>query len=79
MLRSKRPNVIMTKYTNDVITLIVYVVIIALIIAFGPLAVIWSLNTLFPVLAIPYTFWNWLAVMVLNATWMSKSIIKKDD
>lgn len=42
--------------------------IIALLIAviiFGPLAFIWGLNTLFPVLAIPYTFWTWLATLVV--------------
>ncbi len=33
---------------------------------FFPLAVIWGLNTLFPVLAIPFTFWTWLAVVVLG-------------
>ena len=41
--------------------------VIALIIA-GPLVVIWSLNTLFPVLAIPYTIWTWLAALFLTAT-----------
>ena len=34
-------------------------------IVLGPLAIIWSLNTLFPVLAIPYEFWTWLAALVL--------------
>lgn len=34
-------------------------------IVLSPLAIIWSLNTLFPVLAIPYTFWTWLATLVL--------------
>jgi hypothetical protein len=33
-----------------------------------PFAVIWGLNTLFPLLAIPYTFWTWLSVIVLNGT-----------
>ena len=31
-----------------------------------PLAVIWALNTLFA-LGIAYTFWNWLAMVVLVA------------
>lgn len=31
-----------------------------------PLASIWSLNTLFPVLAIPYTFDTWCAAVVLG-------------
>lgn len=38
---------------------------IALLIA-GPLITIWALNTLFPVLAIPFTFWTWLAMLVLS-------------
>lgn len=29
-----------------------------------PLAAIWALNTLFS-LSIPYTFWSWLAMVVL--------------
>ena len=39
---------------------------ITLIIA-GPLVTIWALNTLFPVLAIPYTLWTWLAVIAIGA------------
>jgi len=34
-------------------------------IAVGPVLVIWSLNTLFPVLAIPFTFYTWLATAIL--------------
>jgi hypothetical protein len=51
-----------------------------LLIAFGPLAIIWSLNTLFPVLAIPVGFYQWLAVVVLNLTVFGKSALnfKKD-
>lgn len=41
--------------------------VIVLIIA-GPLLLIWSLNTLFPVLAIDYTVWTWLAALILAAT-----------
>lgn len=44
------------------------IVIVAIVLIFlGPLAVIWALNTLFA-LGIPYTFWTWLAVLVLNTT-----------
>ena len=42
------------------------VVIVALAVIFGPLALIWALNTLFPVLAIPYTFWTWLAMLCVG-------------
>jgi hypothetical protein len=42
------------------------VLIVALIIA-GPFFVIWSWNTLFGTLhAIDYTFWTWLAVIILG-------------
>ena len=43
------------------------VLVILLIIA-GPIAVIWSLNTLFPMLAIPFTFKTWLAAFLLAGT-----------
>jgi hypothetical protein len=39
--------------------------IIAILIA-GPLLTIWALNTVFPVLNIPFSFWTWLAVIVLQ-------------
>lgn len=41
------------------------IVIAVLLVIFGPFATIWSLNTLFPVLAIPYTFDTWLAIVVV--------------
>ncbi len=41
------------------ITLLVAVIIV------GPLLGIWSLNTLFPVLAIPYTWETWAAFLLL--------------
>lgn len=40
--------------------------IVVLVIA-GPLLIIWALNTLFPVLAIPYTVWTWLAALILGS------------
>lgn len=40
--------------------------VLLLVIIFAPFAIIWSLNTLFVALAIPYSFWSWLAVVVLN-------------
>lgn len=53
---------------------IALIVGIILLIVFFPFAILWSLNTLFPVLAIPYNFWTWLAVVALNLSWMSKSV-----
>jgi hypothetical protein len=45
--------------------LFVLVLILVLLVLF-PLATIWSLNTLFPVLAIPVTFDTWLATIILG-------------
>jgi len=49
------------------IKIIFVVALVALIIVFVPLAAIWSLNTLFPVLAIPYSIDTWLAAVVLGS------------
>lgn len=68
----------MTKQTKDIITIVFILTLAILVIVFGPFAVLWSLNILFPVLAIPYTFYSWLAVVVMNLTWMAKVNIKKD-
>jgi len=45
--------------------ILVLVVIFAMLILM-PVAVIWSLNTLFPVLAIPLTLDTWMAAVVLG-------------
>ena len=38
---------------------------IVLLAVAGPLCTVWALNTLFPVLAIPYTFDTWVATVLL--------------
>ena len=40
-------------------------ILLFLVVVFGPLLTIWSLNTLFPVLAIPYSIETWLATVVI--------------
>ena len=47
---------------SKVSLLLIFVIIVVL---FGPLLTIWSLNTLFPVLAIPYSIETWLATVVI--------------
>jgi len=42
------------------------IIFIVLVIILGPIATIWSLNTLFPALAIPIGFDTWLAALVLG-------------
>ena len=43
---------------------LVLILVIAVVI-FGPLLTIWSLNTLFPVLAIPYSIETWFATVII--------------
>ena len=54
------------------------VALVLLIVIFAPFATIWSLNTLFPVLAIPYSIETWLAVIVLSAALRTNVTTKKD-
>lgn len=42
-----------------------------------PWVVIWALNTLFPVLAIQYTFWTWLAVVIIGTYLKTEVTVKK--
>jgi len=51
---------------NGTSLLVIVVVVLAVFIG-APIAIIWSLNTLFPVLAIPYTLETWVAAFVLFA------------
>lgn len=48
------------------------VLIIAALIVFGPLAIIFAINTLIPVAAIPYNFYSWLAVVIINLWFRAK-------
>jgi len=55
---------------------VILVLLFALaVIVFGPLASLWALNTLFPVLAIPYTFDTWAASLILGGV-LSGGIIQ---
>lgn len=47
-----------------------------LMIAIGPFLTIWALNTLFPVLDIPYTWQTWVSVIFVGAVF--KTPVKKD-
>ena len=52
---------------SDVGKIIGLVVLIIAIVIFGPLVTLWSLNTLFPVLAIEYNVATWFASLWLFA------------
>lgn len=57
------------------ILLIVALVLFLLII--GPFLVIWSANTLFPSLAIPYGLETWCAVVLLGAFLRANVTVKR--
>jgi hypothetical protein len=50
---------------KSIFKLVLGVSFLIAVIVIGPLAGIWSLNTLFPILAIPYTWETWLAFLLL--------------
>jgi len=69
----------MKKYSvgSGLFTLAILAVIFLFIV--GPLLVIWSINTLFPVLAIPYDIWTWLAVVILFGAIRANVTVKRQD
>ena len=58
--------------------LLLIVLVIASVI-FAPLALIWSLNTLFPILNIPFAFSTWAAAMFILALFSGPSIKKNQN
>lgn len=54
-----------------------FIVALLVLVVLFPWAVIWALNTLFPTLAIPFTFWTWLAVLVIGMFIRSDITVKK--
>ena len=49
----------------------IWLVLIVIIVIFGPLLSIWALNTLFPVLTIPYTLETWAAMLLVGGMFRS--------
>lgn len=52
---------------SEVTKLLLIIAFAILLVIVGPVATIWSLNTLFPVLAIPLNFETWMAAFLLGA------------
>jgi hypothetical protein len=46
--------------------LVLFIIMVVVLILLFPFATIWALNTLFA-LGIPYTFWTWLAMLIVNS------------
>jgi hypothetical protein len=55
----------MVEMTSALIKIIFGVALILVAVIFGPIVGIWSLNTLFPVLNIPYSVETWCAYFLL--------------
>ena len=55
--------------TNTPLAILAFVLITAVCVTIAwPIVIIWALNTLFVTLSIPYSFWTWLAMAVLNVS-----------
>jgi hypothetical protein len=48
---------------SDLTKIVLLVLFLIVILVFGPLITLWSLNTLFPVLSIPYNLATWFAAL----------------
>lgn len=51
---------------NHNLKVVLLTLLLIVLVLFGPFFTLWSLNTLFPVLAIPYTFETWAATIILG-------------
>lgn len=54
-----------------ILFLVILVVVLAVL---SPLALVWSINTLFGT-AIAYGFWEWLAALVLLSFFQAKGVV----
>ena len=59
--------------------LVLAIAVVVALLAIGPWLVIWSLNTLFPVLAIEFTFWTWAAVVIMGTFFRANVSVKRKD
>lgn len=52
------------------------ILFVVFLVVIGPIATIWSLNTLFPALSIPYSFETWLAIVIIGGVFKSSVTVK---
>jgi len=64
----------MTKTNNSVFMILVAITVILLVLIFAPLLTIWSLNTLFSTLEIPYTMETWAATVIITGVIQSTNL-----
>ena len=54
-----------------------FILLIVAVIIIAPLAYIWALNTLFPMLNLEYSFVNWLAICLVHSFFHQTISVKK--
>ena len=62
---------------NNGMKAVVLIAVIIFLVVVGPFLSIWALNTLFPALAIPYTFDTWCAAILIKG-FLTVNVSKKD-
>lgn len=62
---------------KTILGMIIVLLALALVVLW-PFALVWSLNTLFPSLAIPYDFWTWLAALTVIVMIQARVQVKRD-
>ncbi len=60
------------------LTLVLMIMFVLFLLIIGPIITIWAWNTLFPMVAVPYTIETWLAVIIMGAFFRANVSIKKD-
>jgi hypothetical protein len=64
---------------DSIVKVTLAIALIVVLLAIGPWLVIWSLNTLFPLLAIQFTFWTWCAVVIMGVFFRANVTVKRKD
>ena len=64
---------------DSILKVTLAIVLILVLLAIGPWLVIWALNTLFPTLAIEFTFWTWCAVIIIGTFFRANVTVKRKD
>jgi hypothetical protein len=64
---------------GKVLTAVGIIALIIFLLLIGPFIVIWSANTLFPALAIPYSLDTWAATILMGAFLRANVTVKRKD
>jgi hypothetical protein len=60
------------KVSKSTLYILGVIIFVVAVIVGAPIALIWALNTLFPVLNIPFTLETWLAAFIIPAAFKSE-------